>query len=272
MTSKFPVIFCNHGGGPLPLLGQQPALVRHWKEIPKTYLNNQRPSSIVVISAHWESSPVQILSSPNPSMLYDYHGFPPETYKYSYPAPGSPALAQTIQDLLHKHGIASELNAKRGFDHGVFVPLMIMYPNNTDIPVVSVSLDASMDARANMRVGEALAPLRDQGVLILGSGYTFHNMRAFFNPTRQTLRASALFDEWLQTTVLNKSAVIDESVLDKLANWQEAPGNARLCHPREEHLLPLFMAATAAKGSKSVLIYHEDAKDDNHAVSGFLFR
>jgi 4,5-DOPA dioxygenase extradiol len=125
---KFPSLFVNHGGGPLPLLGRQPELVKHMKEIVADHLPKVPPKAIVVLSAHWESDPIKITSSPQPSMLYDYYGFPPETYEYKYPAPGSPELARKIQNLLEERGLRSELDECRGFDHGVFVPLMIMFP------------------------------------------------------------------------------------------------------------------------------------------------
>lgn len=145
---KFPTVFVNHGGGPLPLLGRQPDLTQHMKDLVTTWLTpphvtataaatatatttkeaspTTTPTSIVVISAHWESDPVRITSSSHPSMLYDYYGFPPETYEYKYPAPGNPELARKMQQLLQKADIECVLDPERGFDHGVFVPLMIM--------------------------------------------------------------------------------------------------------------------------------------------------
>jgi aromatic ring-opening dioxygenase catalytic subunit (LigB family) len=130
---KFPTVFINHGGGPLPLLGKQPELVENMKEVVKKYLPKEPPKAIVVLSAHWESDPIRITSSERPSMYYDYGGFPPETYNYQYPASGSPDLAEKIQNLLGENGLKSKLEDERGFDHGVFVPLMIMYPEVRDI-------------------------------------------------------------------------------------------------------------------------------------------
>jgi 4,5-DOPA dioxygenase extradiol len=163
--------------GPLPLMGRQDSISRHLKEVVKKYLPDP-PKSIVVISAHWESDndKIKITSSANPSMLFDYYGFPPETYYYDYPAKGDPDLATRIQDILNKDGIDSEKDMSRGFDHGVFVPLLLMYPQ-AQIPVVCVSLHRSLDAEIHMKIGKALSPLREEEVLILGSGYTFHNMQ-----------------------------------------------------------------------------------------------
>jgi aromatic ring-opening dioxygenase catalytic subunit (LigB family) len=265
MIMRFPTVFVNHGGGPLPLLGKQPNLTKHMKEVRSKWLPEQQPTSIVVLSAHWESDPVKITSSAKPHMYYDYYGFPEESYSYQYNAPGSPILAQKIQKLFEAKGIHSELDGKRGFDHGVFIPLMLMYPE-ADIPVVCVSVHSSLSADINIQIGQALEPLRDEGVLILGSGYTFHNMQAFFHPTSQTYKASTDFNEWL------KDVISSSGFVDKLKAWKEAPG-ARIAHPREEHLLPLLMTA-AAGGTNATpqVIYNVEASEGEHAVSGYLFQ
>ena len=292
---KFPSIFINHGGGPLPLLGRQPELVQNMKDIVTNHLKplKEEPKAIVMISAHWEeSNPIKITASENPTMLYDYHGFPKETYEYQYPAPGSPTLAQTIQNLLGENGITSELDYDRGYDHGVFIPLMIMYPK-ANIPVVCVSLDGSLDAKRNMDIGKALSPLREDGVLILGSGYTFHNMNAFFNPTSKTYDASNKFNAWLKETILNdddKSSDNDdtnkskkkdhiEKMNEKFLQWDTLAPGARISHPREEHLLPLFMVAATASidGDMPQLIYDttvdaQTGKVSEHAITGYLFQ
>jgi len=285
---RYPTVFVNHGGGPMPLLGKQPDLVRHMKDVVANELLPRygRPTSIVVLSAHWEgkrSGKIEITSSPNPKMVYDYGGFPPETYRYQYPSPGSPELAHQIQQLLGNRGIDSVLDDTRGYDHGVFVPLMIMFPR-ADIPVVAVSLDASLNANKNIEIGRALEPLRDEGVLVLGSGYTFHNLPAVFNPTPRTIGASLQFNDWLKDTILNADS---DRLLEELGRWEDAPG-ARIAHPREEHLLPLFMVAAAAIGGQTgertaitpKLIYDSSSSGteqqqqqlQEHAVSGYLFQ
>jgi aromatic ring-opening dioxygenase catalytic subunit (LigB family) len=264
-AAKFPAIFVNHGGGPMPLMGKQPDLVRHMKEAVTKYFP-EAPKSIVVLSAHWESNVVSISSSPHPSMLYDYGGFPPETYKYQYPAPGSPELANKIHGLFEKQGISSRLDDKRGYDHGVFVPLMIMYPDAT-IPVVCVSLDASLSVDKNIKIGTALQNLREEGILILGSGFTFHNMGAFFNRSERLQNASVEFNSWLKETMTGGGSNTETQLL----GWEKAPG-ARLCHPREEHLLPLFMTAAAAGwDSQAEVIYDSSDQLSGYAVSGYLF-
>ncbi|KAG7363449.1 aromatic ring-opening dioxygenase [Nitzschia inconspicua] len=285
---KYPTVFINHGGGPLPIMGRQPDLVKNMKNVVANLLPRQPPSAIVILSAHWESDPVSITSSPKPSLLFDYSGFPRETYEYEYPAPGNPNLAQRIQDLLSDQGISSRLDDERGFDHGVFVPLMIMYPS-AEIPVVQISLDASLDSRKNMEIGRALTPLRDDDILILGSGYSFHNMGAFFQPSERTIQGSIDFNEWLKGTILpngleNWEAMTPEQrikqydqCMEAFENWELAPG-ARISHPREEHLLPLFMVAAAGgKAAKPRLIYDSttsssrDFGSSEHAVTGYLF-
>jgi 4,5-DOPA dioxygenase extradiol len=256
----------------MPLLGKQPDLVHHMQTVRQQYFAGlQKPTAIVVFSAHWESSPVKISSAATPEMLYDYSGFPSETYQYKYPAPGDPQLAARIHELLQQQDITSELDDKRDFDHGVFVPLMIMFPE-ADIPVVSVSLHPSLNVDTHLAIGKALAPLRDQGILILGSGYSFHNLPAFFHPTDATRKASRDFNDWLKHTMLESTTA--EIRLDQLQSWEQAPG-ARTCHPREEHLLPLFMVA--ATGGKPELIFEVHASDPldqmgGHAASGFLFQ
>jgi 4,5-DOPA dioxygenase extradiol len=264
---KFPVIFVNHGGGPMPLMGQQPQLAKHMQEAVKTYIP-EKPKAIVVLSAHWEASPIQITNYDAPlPLLYDYSGFPPETYRYQYPARGSPNLSHRIHDLLQDQGISSELEHKRGFDHGVFVPLKIMFPD-ADIPVVAVSMDASLDSQRNMQIGQALAPLREDGVLILGSGYTFHNLPHFFHPTEASKQAARNFNEWLKKTMLSSSP---SEMKQCLMHWDQAPG-AKQSHPREEHLIPLFMTAAASDFTGAQVIYDttKDA-DSEHAVTGYLF-
>lgn len=266
---RYPAIFVNHGGGPLPLMGKQPHLANHMKAA--VDLLPSKPKSIVVFSAHWEADPIQISNYNDPiPLLYDYGGFPPETYKYQYPAVGNPELSRRIHDLLDKAGIPSNLENSRGFDHGVFVPLMLMYPK-ADIPVVSVSLSSTLDAATNMAIGQALAPLREnEEVLLLGSGYTFHNMSAFFHPTNQSRQASHDFNAWIRETLVTSSMTPTERY-QKLLNWSKVPG-ARTSHPREEHLLPLFMLASSNNCEPAQVVYDtSNSAESDHIVTGYLF-
>jgi aromatic ring-opening dioxygenase catalytic subunit (LigB family) len=175
-------------------------------------------------------------------MLYDYGGFPPETYQVQYPAPGDPALAERVHDLISAAGLPAGRDAARGFDHGAFCTLVPMWPR-AEVPVVQLSLRHGLDPAEHLALGRALVPLRDEGVLILGSGFSFHNMRLYGPQGREP---SAAFDAWLQT-VLPEA----EGREARLTAWASAPA-ARVAHPREEHLLPLMVAAGAATGEPGV--------------------
>jgi len=207
-----------------------------------------KPEAIVMISGHWEEEIVTIQSNPFPPLLFDYYGFPDSTYQIEYPAPGSSELAERISTLLGQARITSRFDADRGFDHGVFIPLKLAFPQ-ADIPIVQVSLRADLDPTAHIEVGKALQPLRDEGVLIIGSGMTYHNMQAMMKNMRgfdHAIPASKLFDEWL-TEVLT---VLEPAERERsLVAWEKSPV-ARLAHPREEHLLPLHAVAGAAGSDK----------------------
>jgi aromatic ring-opening dioxygenase catalytic subunit (LigB family) len=219
------------------------------------------PRAIVVISGHWEAPVATVTARPDYSMLYDYYGFPPETYEIEYPAPGSPAVAQRVRALLGAAGIATAEDRARGYDHGVFVPFMLVDPAAT-IPVVPLSLVAGLDPALHLAVGRALAPLRDEGVLIVGSGMSFHNLRAVYDGNG--LAAGDAFDAWLNDAVTADPAIRAE----RLAHWDAAPA-ARFSHPREEHLLPLMVAAGAGADDRATRVYHEAIM--GALTSGFRF-
>jgi aromatic ring-opening dioxygenase catalytic subunit (LigB family) len=201
------------------------------------------PRAILIVSAHWEADPVAIASARQPRLVYDYGGFPPHTYRLTYPALGHPELAGQIHGRLEDAGIDSVLDPAAGWDHGVFVPLKVIWPDAM-IPVVSVSLHASLDASFHLALGAALGPLRDDGVLIVGSGFSYHGSNIDPSPT------SKAFDVWLRAAVEGDSVGRDR----RLRDWTTAP-LARLAHPREEHLIPLMVAAGAGGGDPSRLIY-----------------
>ena len=202
----------------------------------------QRPDAIVLISGHWEEDVVTIQNNPAPPLLFDYYGFPQSTYQLTYGAPGSPALAKRIASLLADHGIASRFDADRGFDHGVFIPLKVALPD-ADIPIVQISLLKSLDPAAHIAIGAALAPLRNDNVLIAGSGMTYHNMRALSaSAAGAPAPGSEEFDDWLMHAVTGASG---DDRNASLTNWESAP-LARAAHPREEHLLPLHVVVGAA--------------------------
>lgn len=204
-----------------------------------------RPEAVVVISGHWEEPEFTVNAGAHPPLLFDYYGFPEHTYRLEYPAPGSPALAREICDLLEAAGIPTQQDCTRGFDHGVFIPFKLIYPE-ADIPIVQLSLKEGLDPAEHIAAGRAIAPLRERGVLIVGSGMSYHNLREMGRDVRAV---SDQWDAWLTDAVCAPSAAIRS---ERLSRWQEAPG-ARRAHPREEHLIPLMIAAGAGSddlGSK----------------------
>jgi len=242
--SRSRVLFLSHGGGPLPLLGDEGhrEMVAVLKSISAKIA---RPSVMLVISAHWEEEAPTVTHRVKPPLLYDYYGFPEESYKIKYPAPGDPKLAEDAFSLLNEHGFNSVLDEKRGFDHGMFVPLKIMYPE-ANIPCVQVSLIKGLDSLEHIKLGEALGGLKEEGLLVIGSGFSFHNMRAFFaSPSKESQLKNESFEKWLVETCTNR-AISESERTQRLEYWESAPF-ARYCHPREEHLLPLHVCYGVAK-------------------------
>jgi len=245
-----PTFFIPHGGGPCFFMDWSPPdawdRLRIWLEelIPGL---PEKPKALVVATAHWEADPVRVTTMTSPGLVYDYGGFPPHTYELTWPAPGAPDVAQRIRTLLASAGIDSDDEPDRGFDHGVFVPLKVMLPE-ADIPTVALSLRPDLDPAFHQSLGGALAPLRDEGVLILGSGNSYHNIRGF--AAGDGLAHSQAFDAWLRTTVADKGA----SRRASLNAWPQAPA-AHETHPREEHLIPLMVAAGAAADEQGVATF-----------------
>ena len=207
------------------------------------------PRAVLVVSGHWEEVDFTVSSSPNPGMVYDYYGFPEETYHIRYPAPGSPAVAARVAALLAEAGWNVRSDAQRGFDHGTFSLLTPMY-SNAEVPIVQLSLRSSLDPEEHFAAGQALAPLRDEGVLIIGSGQSYHNL-AKLGPINAG--SAALFDGWLRRTLLRSSP---EDRRAELVQWAKAPA-ARESHPREDHLIPLMVAAGAARDEPATCVYGE---------------
>lgn len=242
-TLRQPTYYLSHGGGPcfwITLPAGLDAAIQQLRKYLSTLLRGlpETPAAILVVSGHWEAEVHAVSSSKRPGMFFDYQGFPEHTYKLNYPAPGSPELARRVQALLQEAGVPSILDAKRGFDHGVFVPFLIVAPD-ADIPIVMLSMQQDLDASHHIEVGKALTPLRDEGVLIVGSGNSYHNLRSFFRPGDAGSRD---FDSWLTDAVIAPTA---RERNEKLALWENAP-SARACHPCADHLIPLMVAAGAA--------------------------
>ena len=239
MTTQ-PTLYIPHGGGPCFFMddpqGMWTGLEAYLRGIPGSL--PERPKAILVVSGHWETRGFGFTGAERPPLLFDYYGFPPHTYQLRYDAPGDPVLAARAAGLLTEAGFTAGIDRERGWDHGVFVPMKVAFPD-ADIPVVEMSLDHSLDPALHIAAGRALAPLRDAGVLIVGSGMSFHNMRAYGDP--RALPVSQAFDAWLtQAATAEAPARAQE-----LEHWAEAPAG-RMSHPREEHLIPLMVAAGAS--------------------------
>ncbi len=249
--SRQPTYFISHGGGPWPWMPQMRGMLKNLEaslaampaELPEP------PKAVLVVSGHWEDDDFAVMSSPKPPMVYDYGGFPPEMYQISYPAPGAPDLAARTASLIAEAGLPTRLDATQGFDHGTYAPLAVMYPQ-ADVPVYQVAIQHRYDPARHFALGRALAPLRDEGVLIVGSGLSYHNLR-LFGPAART--PSEAFDHWLSGVM----AMPSDQRTAALADWAQAP-HARVCHPREDHLVPLFVALGAAEGDKATRSYHDE--------------
>ncbi len=267
MSSKdrFPTYFISHGGGPWPWLKREmpgfdkleASLADMPRQLPAT------PAAVLVVSGHWEEREFTVMSSAKPPMVYDYSGFPEFTYSIQYPAPGSPGTAKRVQELLLGAGFGATLDHRRGFDHGTFAPLAVMYPQ-ADVPVLQLSIRSDYDVEAHLAAGRALAPLRDEGVLIVGSGLSYHNLRRI-GPAGQ--HPSQEFDGWLTETLCGS---VGAARSEQLRRWTAAP-LARLAHPEEDHLIPLMVAVGAAEGESAERVYHEDSFFGALAVSSYRF-
>ena len=261
-----PAFYISHGGGPWPWMAgprhdTHRTLEAALQGLP--LLVGEMPKAVLMVSAHWEEDDFTVMSHPSPPMVYDYYGFPDNTYQIQYAAPGAPKLAQRVQGLLQSAGIAARLDPARGFDHGTFVPMAVMYPD-ASVPVVQLSLKRGLDPQDHLAAGRALATLREEGVLIIGSGSSYHNL-SMLGP--ESKAPSAAFDDWLQRT-LDGTHIADRAAA--LAAWDAAP-SARMAHPREEHLLPLMVAVGAAERDLATRFHHEDTFFGSASLSSFMF-
>jgi aromatic ring-opening dioxygenase catalytic subunit (LigB family) len=248
--TRLPTVYLPHGGGPWPFVDlsmfdrrEQDSLAGYLRG-----LSTLRPRAILCVSAHWEAAVPSVMAASHPPMLYDYYGFPPSSYEITWPAPGDPALATRVRDLLHRADFTAASDGERGFDHGTFVPLKLAYPQ-ADVPTIQLSLIAGLDPQRHLALGRALAPLRDEGVLIVGSGMSYHNMHGFGGRGHDD---SERFDAWLGETMASSP----QQRTHRLAHWTDAP-SARACHPREEHLLPLMVITGAAEDQPAVRTHND---------------
>ncbi len=262
MSELLPSFYVPHGGGPCFFMddpaGTWTGMAAFLRGLPATL--PRVPRAIVCVSGHWETDGFAATASPAPPLVFDYYGFPPHTYQLTYPAPGDPALARNIVALIEAVGLRAATDANRGYDHGVFVPLKVIYPD-ARIPVIEVSMDRGLDPALHLQLGRALRSLREQDVLLLCAGMSFHNLRAMNDP--RALVPSMAFDAWLTDAVTQMPA----ERATRLERWHEAP-SARIAHPRHEHLLPLMVAAGAGDG-RGERVYHERVL--GMVVSGYRF-
>jgi aromatic ring-opening dioxygenase catalytic subunit (LigB family) len=259
-----PSFFIPHGGGPCFFMddpaGIWTGMEDFLRNLPATLPSN--PEAILVISGHWETRGFALTGASRPPLIYDYYNFPPHTYDLTYDVAGAPDLAARAASLLVGHGLEAHVDPVRGLAHGVFIPLMVAFPD-ADVPVIEMSVERGFDPAQHLAAGHALAPLRDEGVLILGSGMSFHNMQAYGDPG--ATQRSREFDAWLAETASLAAPERNE----RLSGWADAPF-ARFAHPpgREEHLLPLMVAAGAA-AQTGTHVYNEEVLET--AISGFRF-
>lgn len=262
---RLPTYFISHGGGPWPWMPEMQdamaplaaALQGITREIAVT------PRAVLSISGHWEAPRFTAMAAARPGMVYDYQGFPEHTYRVQYPAPGAPALAQRIQALLQDAGIDAGQDTMQGYDHGTFAPLAVMYPR-AEVPVLQLSLKHGYDVAEHLAAGRALSPLRDEGVLILGSGLSFHNLRLRGPAAKAPSKA---FDDWLHTTLEGSDPAERRA---RVLQWNSAPA-ARTAHPREDHLLPLMVALGAAEDESATTVHHEEYAWPGWTVSSWRF-
>jgi aromatic ring-opening dioxygenase catalytic subunit (LigB family) len=264
MPTRLPTYFISHGGGPWPWLPEMREKM-HTLEVSLANMPQEigtTPKAILMISGHWEAEDFAIMSSATPGMVYDYGGFPPFTYQIKYSSSGAPTVAARVAELLVAAGLPTHLDGTRGYDHGVFAPMQVMYPL-ADVPLLQVAIRHGYDPEEHIALGRALAPLRDEGVLIVGSGLSFHNMRGF-GP--QGKEPSAQFDSWLHDALMSEPG----KRVSALKNWEQAP-SARFCHPQEDHLIPLMAAVGAAENETATRVYHDTGVYGGVTASSYRF-
>lgn len=265
-TPRQPAIFLPHGGGPCFFMDWSSGPADTWQATQR-FLEGLEvslpvpPKALLVISGHWEEPAFTASAAVAPKLIFDYYGFPEHTYQLTWPAPGDPELAGRVAGLLGAAGLPAAVSQSRGFDHGVFVPLKVAFPG-AKIPVVALSLAMSLDPALHLAAGRALASLRDEGVLIVGSGMSFHNLRAYYQ--LQTVERARAFDAWLTRSVESPA----EERAAELSNWRQAPF-AAYSHPREEHLLPLLVAAGAGGEAPGRRIFGDEPM--GAAISAYRF-
>ena len=236
-TPTLPALFISHGA---PLFAidagtSGPALTRLGRQVKDLAGSGLR--GVVIMSPHWIARTPAVMSNPRPDTWHDFGGFPPELYKLSYPAPGAPQLATEVGDLLREQGIEAQADPKRPFDHGAWVPLMHLFPEH-DVPVVQLALPAGWGPAQVYAMGVALQPLRERGVLLVGTGSMTHNLSEFFGGEREPAPYVVEFSRWVEDAIARGD-------LDALLDYRTRAPHAQRAHPSDDHFLPLFFALGA---------------------------
>ena len=271
MRTRLPTFYLTHGGGPWPYMtgpfrGNFVVLEASLKDLPQQL--PVKPKAILMVSGHWEENDFAVMASPTPPMVYDFEGFPKELYQIRYSAPGSPELARQAHSLIQGAGLPTHLDPKRGFDHGTYSLLAVTHPE-ADVPVIQVSIRSDYDPEAHLRLGRALAPLRDDGILIIGSGSSYHNLGAMMRSgvNGDIKQESAQFDLWLKETLVDSGR---KQRSERLVEWKRAPF-ARAVQPQEDHFLPLHVAVGAAEQEPAKIIYWQDDFLGKITMSSYRF-
>lgn len=265
-SSRQPSLFLPHGGGPCFFMEWTWGPPDTWKRLERFLAGlaatlPATPRAMIVISGHWEEHAFTTGAAAAPGLIYDYTGFPAHTYQLTWPAPGDPSLAARVCELLRQAGLPCAVDPERGYDHGIFVPLKVAFPE-AQVPVVPLSLDISLDPALHLAAGRVLAPLRDEGVLIVGSGMSFHNLRSYLRA--DTVERARGFDAWLTEAVELPAPERSR----RLAAWRSAPF-AAFAHPREEHLIPLMVASGAGGDGPGRRVFSDEPM--GAAISAFRF-
>jgi len=261
--NRLPTLFVSHGS---PMHALEPGAVgKAWKKFMDSL---PRPKAILIASAHWETEMPMLTGADSPETIHDFGGFPEALYRIRYAAPGAPDVARRVRDLLKERSQCAGVDGSRGLDHGAWTPLLHMLPE-ADIPVTELSVQTALGARHHLALGRALAPLADEGVLIIGSGHMTHNLREGFAAMRQAKHGEPdpyvrEFQDWVGERILANDA-------DTLADYRQLAPHATRAHPTEEHFLPLFVALGAAGPNPKPELLYQDIELQSLAMDAWVF-
>lgn len=241
MTKKSPACFISHGA---PSFAIEPdALSAYLHKLGKSLPNVK---AVLIVSPHWQTRQLEVMSTLKPETVHDFFGFPAALYDLQYPAQGDPVLARSVTDLLNQQGFTAIENTSQGYDHGAWVPLLYLFPNHT-IPVIQVSLPIHFNPQLAFNLGKALTSLRDEGVMIIGSGGLTHNLYELQSKEAKPEAYIEEFTDWVDEKIQSKD-------FDKLLEYRNLAPHSKRAHPTEEHLLPLFVALGASRETEEAAI------------------